>query len=343
MLISGRPLGDNRLDAALFVDRATELEAVVAAVDARLNTLVLGGRGAGKSSFLRHVVYRLRARPEAPAVEFVDGSLAGDAHGVLALVADRVAGPESFREYAWNRPTTLTGRVVERPTEPGRLLSHVDRMRAHLEEEDPDDGTPYHRLPVVVCLDNLSPDVAHKLFGRMRDELWSVPLVWIVAADQDHRAGFLQPPADAFFEQRVELAPLDEQQAADLLVRRVPDLPEDVAQRIVVTHAPASPRELLNALRDALAPPDEAKSPPDLVERAALELGRPAAMLVAEMLSRDSGVSASDEQLLRRLGWTRARAAQVLRELEGAELVRSSLLSHGGPGRPRKVYELVRG
>jgi predicted ArsR family transcriptional regulator len=67
-------------------------------------------------------------------------------------------------------------------------------------------------------------------------------------------------------------------------------------------------------------------------------VGRAAAMLVAEVESLGP-VSASDERLLSRLGWTRERAAQVFKQLEEAGLVVFSEL-RDGPGRPRKVYRL---
>jgi predicted ArsR family transcriptional regulator len=71
----------------------------------------------------------------------------------------------------------------------------------------------------------------------------------------------------------------------------------------------------------------------------AQRLGRPAEMVVAE-LEASGPLSASDERLLRRLGWTRERAVQVLKQLEGAGLVTTSL-QKGPSGRPRKLYGLT--
>ena len=59
-------------------------------------------------------------------------------------------------------------------------------------------------------------------------------------------------------------------------------------------------------------------------------------MLLNELM--DLGpVSASDERLLERLGWTRARAAQVLKQLEEAGLVVVTDEAADGPGRPRRL------
>jgi hypothetical protein len=62
-------------------------------------------------------------------------------------------------------------------------------------------------------------------------------------------------------------------------------------------------------------------------------------MLVAELESLGRA-SASDDELLNRLGWTRGRASQVFGQLEEAGIVTSSPLRGERGGRPRKVYEL---
>jgi DNA-binding PadR family transcriptional regulator len=63
-------------------------------------------------------------------------------------------------------------------------------------------------------------------------------------------------------------------------------------------------------------------------------------MLAAELAAL-GGASASDERLLKRLGWTRGRAVQVLKQLEEKGIVTASMRPVEGGGRPRKVYELL--
>jgi predicted transcriptional regulator len=64
-------------------------------------------------------------------------------------------------------------------------------------------------------------------------------------------------------------------------------------------------------------------------------------MLLAELEARGAA-SASEEDLLRSLGWTRTRAVQVFSDLERAGLVTSET-EKGSSGRPRKVYRPVEG
>jgi hypothetical protein len=51
-------------------------------------------------------------------------------------------------------------------------------------------------------------------------------------------------------------------------------------------------------------------------------------------------VSASDERLLDRMGWTRPRVVQVIAELESRGLV-NMREENTGRGRPRKLYRLT--
>lgn len=67
--------------------------------------------------------------------------------------------------------------------------------------------------------------------------------------------------------------------------------------------------------------------------------GRGASMLMAELESLGAN-QRSDERLLSRLGWTRTRAVQVLRELEEHGMVTSSIVK-AASGRPRKLYRPV--
>ena len=69
------------------------------------------------------------------------------------------------------------------------------------------------------------------------------------------------------------------------------------------------------------------------------EVSRPARMLAAE-IDALGWVSASDQRLLDRMGWTRPRVVQVIAELESRGLVEMRE-ERTGRGRPRKLYRLT--
>ena len=57
---------------------------------------------------------------------------------------------------------------------------------------------PFKGRRIVVLVDEISSSqLAHTIFGRFRDETWSLPLRWIVAGDVEDRGTYLTPPADA--------------------------------------------------------------------------------------------------------------------------------------------------
>jgi DNA-binding FadR family transcriptional regulator len=156
--------------------------------------------------------------------------------------------------------------------------------------------------------------------------------------DERERTALMEPPADAFFDRQINLGPMSPRELLSLLEQRVP-LTNRSGLESLIEASEGNPRLLLALARDAF---EGGHGIEDLLEsrawreKVAANLSRPASMLLAELENMGSA-SASDEELLKRMGWTRPRATQVFRELEEAGLVTSrEVKGHGG--RPRKVY-----
>jgi hypothetical protein len=110
--------------------------------------------------------------------------------------------------------------------------------------------------------------------------------------------------------------------------------------RNVASAADGNPRRIVSLARGALLggqSVDEVASARSQRRERARELGEAAGRLFA-YLEANGGISASDERMLRELGWSRSRATQVLRELERAGLV--EVASERGEKGRRKVYAL---
>lgn len=327
--LSGRPLRDTRRDRELFVDREDEVHALRAALDHGGNVLLLGVRGSGKSSLLHYLQHLLEA--DGRSVVAVDGRAASTAQEFLALVRDRL--------NAWPRVSAPEGadpQLLLWPprTETQTLLGALTEMRAALPEEE-----------TIVLADEMpTAEAAQTLFGRLRDELWELPLTWCVAADVRDRGAYTEPPADAFWRKIVELPALTPEQSWELLRRRLEGeelRPE--AREWIVEHADGNPRRLLSLAHEVVV---DRSDPGELMakqrERGAKveQLSEPARRLLAE-LEAAGPASPSDEGLLQRLGWSRARASQVFGELLEHGLVRASTAPSAG-SRPRRIYEVER-
>ena len=339
--LSGRTLRETERDRELFVDRESELEAVRKALLNGANALVLGRKGSGKSSFLRYVAHELRetGRP----VGVVDGRAAASASEFLVLLRDELR--------AWNRislseaAAVLSASVSALAHDPRLVLRHPPQMETQtLLAEIAELRAGLAEGESFVLVDEMpSPQAAQLLFGRLRDELWELPLVWLVAADERDRALYLEPPADAFWRRIVALSPLDLDASIELLRRRIRD--REVAQDVlesIAREARGSPRQLIALAYDVLVEgrdPDDASARREERRRREQGLTDPARRLLAE-LDADGAASPSDEGLLTKLGWTRSRASQVFRELEKQGFVRAT--ERRGTGtRPRRIYEVI--
>ena len=329
--LTGRPLLASALDEELFVDREHELEVLERASRARLNALVLGDRGIGKTSLLHRLESRVVDQPEQVPV-FVEGTRRVERpEDLLLLVAARLGAGQAqlspldeLMQFVGKRPARTSTEAI---------LTALTAIREGLGDAS---------LRPLLILDELpSGEIAHVLFGQLRDELWSLPLTWVVAAEAGEQAGYLRPPASAFFETVITIDPLTDEQALDLLRRRVPEDVSESLLRDIVAAADGNPRRLINLVRDAVL---EGRSvAATAVSRArrdelADELGDAASRAVA-YLDANGPASASDERMLAELGWSRSRATQVLRELERAGLA-SPMSERSDRGR-RKVYALT--
>jgi hypothetical protein len=323
MELSGRPLFDNPIDAQLFVERA-EGPRLKANARAGVNTLLLGDRGSGKTSLLRHVLFELREEG-LPAVS-IDAGPIEDPLDLVRLIAGST-GPIRIDNTPRIDRLALAGLG-----ETADILSELGRLDSNLDAEKP-------RRALFIDLP-AGAKALHQLFGRYRDELWQLPFTWIVAAPKRLRLDLLTPPADAFFEDVVELGPLSPREQEELIEKRLN--PGEKTSWRLPTSEEENPRRLLEIARESLragVTPEQRLRAQAKRETEVSALGRGASMLYAEL--QDLGpVSASDEMLLDRLGWSRQRAAKVLGELEDEGFVRADQKATEA-GRPRKVFSII--
>jgi energy-coupling factor transporter ATP-binding protein EcfA2 len=294
------------------------MESLASAVSYGFNVMVLGERGSGKTTLVNLLAGKLE--DEGRRVLQLTGARFGSAADALAGVAHRLSGD---------------GRDDQAP-----VPQEADPLQGAYRELAEAAGTAQDR-PLVI-LDGLVPGIAHEVFGRLRDEIWPLGLQWIVTGDLEDKAVLLAPPADAFFEQTITLAPLPEPQIEQLLIRRDPDDKIDASVRtLIAQHSMGNPGRALVLARQALLSPDPTTelSRGSVIDQIEQELGEPAARL-ADDLARNGPSGPSDPRLLRRIGWSRPRAYQVFQALQHAGFTELSTERTGKAGRPTHTYRL---
>ena len=314
-----------RSDLRRHVRRA-ETSEIVSRVARGSNVLVVGARGSGKTTVLRYAAEQLR--DDEHLVAYVGaGNGKATAVEVLQLACLDLSTQLADQEAAQRLRDALAMPLVS----PDANIRAVELVRV-LQRAVPQRS--------VLVLDEVMAATAQSLFGRLRDDLWAMEARWIVSAVDRDAAAILAPPADAFFDSVVELAPLTTEQRLDLIRGAAPELPEPET----VASLADTPRALLEIVRALERDPHRAAG---IAEEARLRgarlekasgLGPSAVSLMRALEERP--LSASDERIRTQFGWSRQRAAQVLNGLLDAGLVRSRM-EPSPSGAMRKVYEVV--
>jgi DNA-binding transcriptional ArsR family regulator len=300
--LTQRALTASEADAKLFVDRDAELATIERALDLRFSVYLSGPAGSGKTSTL----HRLQARWRDGAV-FVNAARVDTFDDLVAQVAEEI------------RPVVSEAHVGL-PQAGRRAADPLAALRDAAGQGEGD-------RPSIVLLDGLSEELRHELFGRQRDELWEVPLRWVVAG-----SSALVAPSDTFFEAHVALEPLGPPELRELLRRRGHTGTRDeqtsidaLAETLPMLLAPTTPRRLLATTRTVLLSRDPDATLGELRRQrnARVHLSDTASR-VLDALESMGPIHAGDERLLEEIGTTRSRVAQVLGELEAAGLVVSA-------------------
>lgn len=312
--LTSRPLTAS--DAALYVPREAD-SAIRAALQQRENVLVGALRGAGATSLL----HRLEA--DLPDALLMNAERAASAADIIASLVSQLRLRQILPDLQdlLRRPDPLAAPPIMR------------RIGDTLREEE--------RHPVVLLDGPVDPKISFDLFGRWRDELYVLPLSWVVIAHQERLAEYVTPPADIFFDAIVLVDSLDESKAVELLQRRhVVSLPDEVEQSIS-RHFDGTPRHLIRLTRQALASdPAEVALRAEQLAHATSSLSRGAQRLLVDMQGRGP-VTATDLELQRRLGVTDRQMRRNLTELTTAGLAEQLPSSSSAPGRPPTTFQLT--
>lgn len=195
---------------------------------------------------------------------------------------------------------------------------------------------------VTVLVDGpMPPGVANQLFGRLRDDLFVLPMTWLVVGHDERIAEYLTPPADVFFEAVERIDDLDGAGVERLLeLRGAASLLKRGGGRLKLAHD-GTPRQVLALARAIqLQDGDGTVESMQRYADATAQLSRGASMVLSELHGRGP-VSATDPDLMLRLGVTDRHLRRSFRELEAAGLVETIPGSRNGSGRPATTFRLT--
>ena len=309
-LLSRRPLTASKADQALFVNRDSEIATILSAIKLRVNTFVSGPPGSGKTSLLRHVQRTLE--DSDAGVEYVNVEVADSSESAIGLIAQALA-PDGLDRT----PVPLAADETD--------LSAIEGAVA---ARDPNEA-------LVLLVDGIEESMTAVLFGRYRDRLWETPnLVWVVASRHVAPA----PPADAFFDRVVELAPFTQADGSKLLAQWAAWISADTRHRLAEAIGAAQPVQWMLAAQSlALADVDADRVIEALADQRDASQKLPERLRVLyDALLALGPVHAGDTELLSRVGASRPWVVTSLKELEERGLVHSER-----EGR-RVLYEALR-
>ena len=320
MQLGARPLTASEEDQALYVRRSID-QRVQTALDAGHNILLGARRGSGATSMLNRLEVLVKERSPVS----INAAEATSAEEVISAIAARSGLPR----HILGQLAASFSRL-----DPLAPPAAVGELREWLRQHD-------QRL--VVLVDGpIDPEISHELFGRFRDDLFSVPAVWLVIAHEDRAADHLEPPADVFFEHVDHIDDLDRESAREMLtVRGVADKLSAEALATIIENHDGTPRGVLTLARSFAS-----RSPEDSVTflrahaEASAALDRGPAMLLAELQGRGPA-AATDAELLSRLGVTSRQLRRYFDALREAGLVHVVASARQGPGRPPTTYMLT--
>lgn len=249
----------------------------------------------------------------------------------------RIKDPEAFQRTLVELERVVSGQAgFVTVSETIRVLANATPEESLVQIVKQAVWQPSSQPSRVVLLDDLDEDGRRKLFGRLRDELWELPIQWVVAGMHS----YLEPPVDAFFESVIELVNLDEGTLQEMLRLRALSgsaeeqaMLRDIADSLSATIAPCTPRRALSVARDIFLSDDAMGASNRLEEMQELRSHlSESASRVLDGLIVHGPAHAGDEKLLAEIGVTRSRVVQLLAELETAGLATAQRVGR------RKLY-----
>jgi len=335
--LSNRPLFPTQSDRALFVDREAEIEQIVESMKSGYNVLVLGQRGAGKTSLL-YRIYDIAPSMGLSPVPCRFWKPPRDHSDFLGmLIQALISESDSHKHYVRGtaeptrgvfgtlRDSARTDAVGGPLYQTGKNMEITNGPYSYRALETLLDELAKGGRRVAFLVDNLSESLEHfrRAFGGLRDYLWSLRTSFVVTADFSAREILVAPPVGSFFETTVTLSGFNRRDTERALrLRGFGDM--ELTGEIHTASSGNPLIVMMLARRVALGELSGDELRTKIVRRARLleEFG-PVERAVIAYVDELGAASASDTTLQGSAGVSRTRLVQVLKELEAEDIMKS--------------------
>lgn len=205
-----RPLFATKYDQSFFVNREKELSSIQSSIRSKLNLLLLGKRGSGKTSLLNHAYYDLKK--DKKIIVILVNILPKGIHGTETFLdvlvrscAKEISGNEMHSELYHKYITTfqtLSG------------LVGFETIMAILNREN---------KQAVFIIDGFdhNSELCYNIVSALREIFWETKSAFIVTGDLLQKNVYLKPPVDAFFDKVVEIEKLSTKDVKKLFEHRI--------------------------------------------------------------------------------------------------------------------------
>lgn len=337
-VFTARPLVSYGETQNLFVPFEEENRRLLLAVETHENSIVIGERGSGKSSFLNRFFYEFEndshfiiAKMSALNMpNFNQTSFLSNVFNEIKDIAKNRSNKEKFLEilqtYFASRQERETSPI---PNEEDDYYAMMKRFSSLIEN--------LNKNGFTICIilddtDKINSQLIWQAFRNMRDEIWKLRISIILTALPNQVSEITKPPLDHFFSYWIKLPAFDHMRAKQLIDRRLRDLGFDISVEPntleeIVNRADGNPRYILEIFKRLF---EQTPIPRVITNREIDNLGvifsnklPELEKQICEYLIRNPYTSASSESFIDDMGVKRPRLAQVLNSLKRRGLIGS--------------------
>lgn len=350
--LSTRPLLATAYDLRMFANREEAIDQCMKVISLRENALIVGERGAGKTSLINYLVFKLGSEKRNLPVyinffeygenftqkTFLESMLHRTSIELQKREGKRFS--KKFLEAISKVQIDFLPITIERKKDSSVLSSTLERLKNIADE------LAKQNYQVTYFLDNtdkVDPQGIWSSLRGIRDTLWAIDVSFFFSLLPSQVDNVLKPPLDHFIPFVIRLKPLSPRGVKEMIQKRIKSSESAFSREVIdeiYKRSQGNPRIALHlsrlALDSALSRKETLVLPEHMSKSVLIQINRLSLIQrnVISYLLEHPGTSASNEDFAKEIGVGRSRLSQILNEL-----VKAGILNWSIRGR-RKLYHV---